>query len=151
MNPSSDNSPSHTTITNLIHQQQQQQQPIVTQLAQVITFEELSQYFHLPINEVSKELGVCATVLKKICRRNGIPRWPHRKVYQSLERVLNDYTSPIEEIGLSGRWKNMGQRKRVLLSHSLPLTQLTFSSKKAVGSTTNSWSNSLLFLICSLL
>jgi hypothetical protein len=50
-------------------------------LAQTIGLETLSKYFHLPINDVAKELGVCATVLKKICRKNGIPRWPHRKVY----------------------------------------------------------------------
>jgi len=30
-----------------------------------ITFDELSKYFHLPINQVAKELGVCATILKK--------------------------------------------------------------------------------------
>ena len=46
-----------------------------------ISFDELSKYFHLPINQVAKELGVCATILKKLCRKNGIPRWPHRKVY----------------------------------------------------------------------
>jgi RWP-RK domain len=45
-----------------------------------ITFEQLTKYFHLPINDVAKELGICATMLKKICRKNGIPRWPHRKV-----------------------------------------------------------------------
>jgi hypothetical protein len=44
------------------------------------TREELAKYFHLPIAEAAKELGVCATVLKKICRKNGISRWPHRKV-----------------------------------------------------------------------
>jgi hypothetical protein len=54
-----------------------------------ITFEQLSKYFHLPINDVAKELGICATMLKKICRRNGIPRWPHRKVVgSSLLNVL---------------------------------------------------------------
>jgi len=45
-----------------------------------IEFERLSQYFHVPINEAAKGLGVCATVLKKVCRRHGIPRWPHRKI-----------------------------------------------------------------------
>lgn len=54
-----------------------------------ISFEELSQYFHLPINQVAKELGVCATILKKICRRNGIPRWPHRKL-KSLEKMISN-------------------------------------------------------------
>jgi len=52
-----------------------------------ISFEELSKYFHLPINQVAKELGVCATILKKICRRNGIPRWPHRKI-KSLDKMI---------------------------------------------------------------
>lgn len=52
-------------------------------VAQSMSLEHLSRYFHLPINDVAKELGVCATVLKKICRRNGIPRWPHRKVSRS--------------------------------------------------------------------
>jgi len=41
----------------------------------------------MPINEVAKDLGVCATVLKKICRRNGIPRWPHRKI-KSLDKMI---------------------------------------------------------------
>ena len=56
------------------------------------TLDELSQYFHLPINEVAKELGVCATVLKKICRKNGIKRWPHRKI-KSLARMIETLQS----------------------------------------------------------
>jgi len=52
-----------------------------------IGFKELSQYFHLPINQVSQELGICATVLKKICRKCGVPRWPHRKI-KSIDRIV---------------------------------------------------------------
>lgn len=47
----------------------------------------LQQYFHLPISEVAKELGVCATVLKKLCRKHGIPRWPYRKI-KSLNKLI---------------------------------------------------------------
>mmetsp|Transcript_2613 Transcript_2613/g.3472 ORF Transcript_2613/g.3472 Transcript_2613/m.3472 type:complete len:316 (-) Transcript_2613:118-1065(-) len=54
-----------------------------------ISFDELSKYFHLPINQVAKELGICATILKKICRRNGIPRWPHRKI-KSLDKMIGN-------------------------------------------------------------
>lgn len=54
-----------------------------------ISFDELSKFFHLPINQVAKELGVCATILKKICRRNGIPRWPHRKI-KSLDKMISN-------------------------------------------------------------
>ncbi len=57
-----------------------------------ISFDELSKYFHLPINQVAKEMGVCATILKKICRRNGIPRWPHRKVrHQHVEHIFFEW------------------------------------------------------------
>lgn len=56
--------------------------------AREFSFEDLSQFFHLPINEVSARLGVCATVLKKICRKNGIQRWPHRKM-KSLDRMIS--------------------------------------------------------------
>jgi hypothetical protein len=34
-----------------------------------LTLEELSQYFSFPISEAAKQIGVCATVLKKICRK----------------------------------------------------------------------------------
>lgn len=54
-----------------------------------ITFEQLTKYFHLPINDVAKELGICATMLKKICRKNGIPRWPHRKVRTILHSLID--------------------------------------------------------------
>lgn len=52
-----------------------------------IDLETLSKYFHLPMCDVAKELGICATVLKKICRKNGIPRWPHRKL-KSIEKSI---------------------------------------------------------------
>eukprot|EP01094_Clydonella_sp_ATCC50884_P019534 TRINITY_DN383_c0_g1_i1.p1 TRINITY_DN383_c0_g1~~TRINITY_DN383_c0_g1_i1.p1 ORF type:complete len:346 (-),score=158.15 TRINITY_DN383_c0_g1_i1:501-1538(-) len=54
-----------------------------------LSMEDLSKYFHLPINDVAKELGVCATVLKKICRKKGIKRWPHRKI-KSLNNMIAD-------------------------------------------------------------
>ena len=41
---------------------------------------DLSKYFQMPEKEVAKKLGMCLTSLKKICRQNGINRWPYRKV-----------------------------------------------------------------------
>ena len=51
------------------------------------TKEVLSGYFHLPIVEVSKTLGICTTMLKKICRKNGISRWPYRKI-RSIDKTI---------------------------------------------------------------
>lgn len=52
-----------------------------------IDYVTLQQNFHLPISQVAKDLGVCATVLKKLCRQHGIPRWPHRKI-KSLNKMI---------------------------------------------------------------
>lgn len=52
--------------------------------AKAITLEQLRQYFHLPIVQVSNELGICTTLLKKICRKHKIHRWPYRQVSAML-------------------------------------------------------------------
>ena len=41
---------------------------------------DLNNFFHMPEKEVAKELGICLTSLKKMCRQQGINRWPYRKV-----------------------------------------------------------------------
>lgn len=43
-------------------------------------FEQVSAHFDKPIKVAAKDLGVCTTNLKKICRSLGIVRWPFRKV-----------------------------------------------------------------------
>mmetsp|Transcript_6850 Transcript_6850/g.17531 ORF Transcript_6850/g.17531 Transcript_6850/m.17531 type:complete len:160 (-) Transcript_6850:108-587(-) len=42
--------------------------------------EAIAQHFHKPINVAARDMNICATVLKKICRRHGLDRWPSRKV-----------------------------------------------------------------------
>lgn len=90
-------------------------------------FEQLSEYFHLPINEVSTRLGVCATVLKKICRKNGIPRWPHRKI-KSLERMIKVLemtvtSSPEEAEQIQKEIIKMKRKKEYILKNPLPLNE----------------------------
>ncbi|ESR66267.1 hypothetical protein CICLE_v10010497mg [Citrus x clementina] len=45
-----------------------------------LTLRDLMIYFHLPIEEAARRMKLCPTVVKKICRRDGLHRWPHRKV-----------------------------------------------------------------------
>eukprot|EP00727_Mastigamoeba_balamuthi_P014188 m51a1_g9392 hypothetical protein (679) ;mRNA; f:256711-259848 len=49
--------------------------------------EDLRKYYHLPIQVVAGELGICTTMLKQLCRKHGIHRWPHRKI-QSLNNAI---------------------------------------------------------------
>ncbi|EME28578.1 hypothetical protein Gasu2_28320 [Galdieria sulphuraria] len=52
-----------------------------------LTIETISPYFTQNIQAASKELGICCTLLKKVCRKYGITRWPYRKI-QSVEKTI---------------------------------------------------------------
>lgn len=55
---------------------QQQQQP---NQSKPPSWEAISKHFSLPLSDAANNLGVCVSVLKKICRENGLDRWPYRK------------------------------------------------------------------------
>lgn len=40
----------------------------------------LEKYYHKPLQQVAKEIGICTTALKKICRTCGIKKWPFRSI-----------------------------------------------------------------------
>eukprot|EP00242_Pyramimonas_sp_CCMP2087_P012128 CAMPEP_0198211208 /NCGR_PEP_ID=MMETSP1445-20131203/22688_1 /TAXON_ID=36898 /ORGANISM="Pyramimonas sp., Strain CCMP2087" /LENGTH=334 /DNA_ID=CAMNT_0043885421 /DNA_START=140 /DNA_END=1141 /DNA_ORIENTATION=- len=54
----------------------------------------IAQYFHLPINTAAKELGICLTMLKKMCRQHGLKRWPHRKL-KSIDKILGSLNNSL--------------------------------------------------------
>jgi hypothetical protein len=45
-----------------------------------ITLELLESHYNVPLIEVAKIFGLSITMLKKVCRRYGIQRWPHRQI-----------------------------------------------------------------------
>ncbi|XP_009608942.1 uncharacterized protein [Nicotiana tomentosiformis] len=45
-------------------------------------------YLHLPIEIAAKKLNICPTVMKKVCRRDGLLRWPYRKI-KSIKRKIS--------------------------------------------------------------
>jgi len=65
-----------------------------------ITLAEIAQYFHLPIREASKTLKIGVSILKRKCRKYGIPRWPHRKI-KSLESLISDLEVNMTELSIS--------------------------------------------------
>jgi hypothetical protein len=63
----------------------------MTRLDSVTTIDAdtLRSAYHLPIEQAAKKLGVCVTVLKRICRTQNISRWPYRKVCLHLISVFH--------------------------------------------------------------
>ncbi|KAL0032241.1 hypothetical protein WJX79_000271 [Trebouxia sp. C0005] len=53
-----------------------------------LTFLEEGGYFDLPIKEAATKLGLGITTLKRVCRSNGMTRWPFRK-RNSLGRLID--------------------------------------------------------------
>ena len=45
-------------------------------------------HFRLSLGEAAQRLGVCASTLKRVCRRKGIPAWPQRKLVK-LSRAVD--------------------------------------------------------------
>ncbi|XWS61999.1 hypothetical protein CRYUN_Cryun07bG0173200 [Craigia yunnanensis] len=62
-----------------------------------LTLKEIENYFHLPIEEAAKKMEFSATVVKKICRKFGVARWPHRKI-QSKEKKISNWASRLAAI-----------------------------------------------------
>nr|KJB25586.1 hypothetical protein B456_004G198100 [Gossypium raimondii] len=59
-----------------------------------LTLKEIENYFHLPIEKAAKKMEFSATVVKKICRKYGLSRWPHRKI-QSMEKKISNWVESL--------------------------------------------------------
>merc|ERR1712000_333696 len=53
-----------------------------------LTFSKLSEFFYEPLRKTSTRLNICVTALKRICRRNGIPKWPYRSLVRYEKRIV---------------------------------------------------------------
>lgn len=71
--------------------------PVVVQEGSTkIALGDLRRVFHLPIQEAAKELNVGQTVLKRICRKHAIKRWPYRSL-TGIKKMLDDVSKTILE------------------------------------------------------
>ncbi|TYG75915.1 hypothetical protein ES288_D03G071000v1 [Gossypium darwinii] len=57
--------------------------------AQSLSFDDIADFFSLPLDDAASTLGICTSNLKKICRENGLDRWPHRRFLagKSVEEI----------------------------------------------------------------
>jgi RWP-RK domain len=52
-----------------------------------ITLATLEAYYNMPLTTAAKQLKVSNTMLKKLCRKYGIQRWPHRQI-RSIDKEV---------------------------------------------------------------
>ena len=70
----------------------------------IITAELLQTCFDMPLVRAAKKLGICATALKKVCRKLGIHKWPYKEMKPSLSlsrQLDDDRTVPVAPAALS--------------------------------------------------
>ncbi|KAE8100076.1 hypothetical protein FH972_018005 [Carpinus fangiana] len=91
--PDADHEKGRTTKVSLAAQRER---------AGKLTLKDVGHYFHLPIEEAARRMKLCPTVLKKICRRDGMNRWPHRKV-KSIQRQISSLTASLDSNNAEAR------------------------------------------------
>lgn len=98
-----------------------------------LTFDEVAKFFSVPIAEAANILGVCSSVLKKICRDNGIPRWPYRKflagkTVEEIKREAVRDREMIEEVSKASNENNKNVPSSG--SPSLPISSAQMPTSK---------------------
>ncbi|KAL3638314.1 hypothetical protein CASFOL_017685 [Castilleja foliolosa] len=98
------------------------------------SFEEVSKLFSLPLSDAADSLGICPSVLKKVCYDNGLVRWPYRKYAQrflsgkSIEEIKKDAVvekeKKLTELKASGE-RNVSLASSAVLSPLGPQPQST--------------------------
>ena len=91
----------------------------VKQIVNSITLTDLQRQFEHPIADAAKYFGICESIMKRVCRRHGIRKWPQRTI-RSLKRQIALLESNLEAQDAEGQAPLLLQ----IDSHKLRLAQL---------------------------
>ncbi|CAN0060746.1 unnamed protein product, partial [Pylaiella littoralis] len=58
-------------------------------IAKRIPVELVRQYFNYPLRPAAEAMYISVTTLKRLCRRHGVKRWPHRQI-NGINKALSD-------------------------------------------------------------
>jgi len=81
-----------------------------TNKAATITLMDVVPYFAHPIREAAASLGLCTTLLKQLCRRLGVKRWPQRKL-SAIDRRVGQLEAKLAKNNISEEDRRRYQRE----------------------------------------